>query len=88
MPDFYNMNYQDEGENGYDTMMREALESMTTEEFNAIRLLNNAMKESKRKYSQPGLTKEQYAALLAVYMSDLAAYRTATAKWPILDDGF
>jgi hypothetical protein len=79
---------QYEGENGYDTMMREALESMTTEEFNAIRLLNEAVKISKRKYSQPGLTKEQYDALLADYMSKLAAYRAATAKWPILEDGF
>jgi hypothetical protein len=82
------MNYQDEGENGYDTMMREALESMTKEEFITIHILNEAVKNSKRKYSQPGLSKEQYADLLKVYMSDLEVYRTATAKWPILDDGF
>lgn len=81
-------NEWDEYENAYEAQMREALESMTTEEFDTIRLLNEAVKTSKRKYSQPGLTKEQYDALLADYMSKLTAYRAATAKWPILDDGF
>jgi hypothetical protein len=72
----------------YEMTFKEALDSMTVEEFNTIYILNETMKASKIKYSQPGLTKDQYADLLAAYKSDLAAYRAATARWPILDDGF
>ena len=75
-------------DNWHDVQVQQALDSMTREEFDAIYNLNEVVKDSKRKYSQPGLTKDQCADLLSVHKSHVAAYRIATAKWPILEDGF
>jgi hypothetical protein len=75
-------------DNWREVQVQQALDSMTPEEFAAIYSLNEAMKDSKRNYSRPGLTKDQCADLLAAYKSHVAAYRIATAKWPVLEDGF